>query len=900
MNTLKAAGITALAFAVLSCPQLRAQWNTTPYVPVHNNLYTATGNMWRTDHSFQSTIHLTNRLITQPMDVTVTLYMADGTPYVLPVVHLAKSGVAEVSVNAALASAPAAVLSHVSQSGSATLQYRYDWAGAVRGSTTILDSVRSLQYTNSFRFPETVMNSASSGAAATMTGPHVLQGLWWKYSPQSSVFVSAANTTSQQMQATIAVVDQQQNALGSRQIVLGPQASTLTALDDIIGSSPSTLIGGVQITYSGNPGALLFSGGLEDDAAGYSAAMPLGMAMMPMTTTATVPGSCTAAAAGLMVGPAGAMMGFPSGVTFHPYGFARNIGTASLTLHSSVNYMDSSGPHTLALPDQALAAGQALNLQLNSVVQLPATVGSVNLSFNVAGDCSTLLLATGSVDTTGNYVFEVAPTGVAPGNGRQMLHWQVGNGYDSMFSLWNPSSQSEDLLATVYFEPQESTYTVPITLAPNASTMLDIMGLIEAAKPDVNGNTIPAGAHIGSVVVAGVSPDLRDTVTFVAAGGVYNPLSGTCGIICTDCTGAVSGDLSPASPSVAADHTQAFTFYVNNSNGTQTNYTSTADWSSSETSVATVQSGQASAVSSGSTEISAKSPSVPDGEGEACIDGDETISSCMNIQYTGETTLTVYDDTPSNISVSPSSYTVGTATGFTITGQNLGTNCPQLTWPFAASYSLSSCANTSVSGTATANAAGSGDLTFKAEGYGGQGFSPGPGQGQTAQSTAVSATAPCAVPTSLTSTAGQCLASGELDFTYSWSSSSGKMSDLSSCYVGEYVTYSGSPPSPPFPSSSGFVNPTINPPLGTNDGYGYTILDHNLPPSGSFVTPYASATFNGTQTWRYNCACQGTPGVYTSFPGYGSVAIQRQVTNSSGSWQYVITKQGSTCTLKLP
>lgn len=346
------------------------------------------------------------------------------------------------------------------------------------------------------------------------------------------------------------------------------------------------------------------------------------------------------------------------------------------------------------------------------------------------------------MDTTGNYVFEVAPTGVAPGNGRQMLHWQVGNGYDSMFSLWNPSSQSEDLLATVYFEPQESTYTVPITLAPNASTMLDIMELIEAAKPNINGNTIPAGAHIGSVVVTGVSPDLRDTVTFVAAGGVYNPLSGTCGIICTDCTGAVSGDLSPASPSVAADHTQAFTFNVNNSNGTQTNYTSTATWSSSETSVATVESGQASAVSSGSTEISAISSSIPAGTGQSCIDGDEVLSSCESAQYSGATTLTVYDDTPTNISVSPSSYTVGTATGFTITGQNLGTNCPQLTWPFSASYSLSSCANTSVSGTATANAAGSGDLTFTAEGYGGEGFSPGPGQQQTAQSATVSATNP--------------------------------------------------------------------------------------------------------------------------------------------------------------
>lgn len=41
------------------------------------------------------------------MDITVILYMTDGTPYPLPAVHLGKSAVASVNVNSALAAAPA-------------------------------------------------------------------------------------------------------------------------------------------------------------------------------------------------------------------------------------------------------------------------------------------------------------------------------------------------------------------------------------------------------------------------------------------------------------------------------------------------------------------------------------------------------------------------------------------------------------------------------------------------------------------------------------------------------------------------------------------------------------------------------------------------------------------------
>jgi hypothetical protein len=122
----------------------------------------------------------------------------------------------------------------------------------------------------------------------------------------------------------------------------------------------------------------------------------------------------------------------------------------------------------------------------------------------------------------------------------------------------------------------------------------------------------------------------------------------------------------------------------------------------------------------------------------------------------------VYDPGPSNISISPTSFTVGTATSFTISGNNLGTNCPTLTFPFAASYSLSSCQDQQVTGTLTANAEGSGDFSLTSGGFGGQAFLLSPGQTPTATSGAnVSATgATCPSTVSLVSVTPLLLQSG--------------------------------------------------------------------------------------------------------------------------------------------
>jgi hypothetical protein len=122
--------------------------------------------LWRAGGSFRSTILINNVLVTQPMTVQPALFMADGARYDLPPVTIAPGSVEQVSVNDALASAPAALAPHISNYGSAAVSFSWPWDTAVVADMQVLNEPESLIY----RFP---FNSVSPGAAA----PHALEGL---------------------------------------------------------------------------------------------------------------------------------------------------------------------------------------------------------------------------------------------------------------------------------------------------------------------------------------------------------------------------------------------------------------------------------------------------------------------------------------------------------------------------------------------------------------------------------------------------------------------------------------------------------------------------------------------------------------------------------------------------
>jgi hypothetical protein len=157
-------------------------------------------------------------------------------------------------------------------------------------------------------------------------------------------------------------------------------------------------------------------------------------------------------------------------------------------------------------------------------------------------------------------------------------------------------------------------------------------------------------------------------------------------------------------------------------------------------------------------------------------------------------------------------------------------------------------------------------------------------------------TVSCAVPTNIQQTACSDKGNGDLHFDYSFSSSTGKITDLSSCTVGEIVTYPGTQdpfpfPSPPMPADA-YPNPTVNDFSATKGSF---TDDHFLTPSTTFVKPYSASSFTATQYYRYKCAC-ANGGNYVNM--VGPLSIVRSVTqNPNGSWKFTVTK--SNCSAKI-
>jgi hypothetical protein len=173
---------------------------------------------------------------------------------------------------------------------------------------------------------------------------------------------------------------------------------------------------------------------------------------------------------------------------------------------------------------------------------------------------------------------------------------------------------------------------------------------------------------------------------------------------------------------------------------------------------------------------------------------------------------------------------------------------------------------------------------------------PGPHCGEQTLRASRPTTVVCAVPTNFHQTAASDAGGGTLHFDYAWDSSTGRLSDLGQCRVGEKVDYNAADlpfPSPPFPSGLNPPNPTTTPDYAGNLGTFPFGDNHSTP--GTFVKPYSAATVTATQIYRYHCPCHNSDAWTTLL---GPHNIVRSVSQSTGTnWKFTITKTGSSATI---
>lgn len=653
--------LLALAIAGPALPQVKRPASI-PYTPTKLDEYTAYCALWRTDATFHSTVRLKNSLDTAPIDATVTLYMADGTPYVLPPVHLAKSEVQTVDVNAALAQAPSAIQPHLSKFGSASVRYNHDWQGVVLSSMSILDTARSLEYSPAFAFPDKVASTDASGAPLSQA----CEGLWWRYGSGSAGFVALANTTDNPIGVEVGVSGLKGPA--GRTMSLAAHSTAMLDLKDFFAGDDSR-VGGLRVAWNGPWSAVLVAGGLEDAVKGFSTDLPL---MSRKAGSRTAPGPPQLASAGVMVNQQDPLLNFPASIDFTPYAFFRNISVTPKTLHFGLYYMEGRTVKSLPLPDLALQPGEAREMAIGDQMRKQPQIEDFNLSFSWDGDWGDILAGVGSIDQTGSYVFPVPPEAVYKGGARGSVYWLAGGGFDTMYSLWNPEPDAHDFLVTLKYGANGELYRLPVTLEGHASTMIDIGELIRTQQLDQDGKLLPPDVKQGSLVVSGPADDLEDAIDVVLTGGIYNPTKATCGSQCTFCAGWTTITFGPTTFSLQVGAQQSLTLgYVDNY-GSHYDMTPWADWETSNSSIIGLNSGPgwAQGMGGGTATVTAGYQPVPIYHGYCC--GYPGPPQCPVTPIGGTATGTVAAPAGSRITQTLSSYAVSASNFVACTGSQAG------------------------------------------------------------------------------------------------------------------------------------------------------------------------------------------------------------------------------------
>jgi hypothetical protein len=680
---------------------------------------TMVGGLWKIDANFKSSIYLRNIVETDPVTVTPILYLSNGNKYTLPDVTVEPAGVAIISINDALQKQ--GISSWATLSGYVEIRYSWPWdpfCATVRN----VDTAHSLIFTYPLRATLPLPLHLVHSVAKTPT--HTMEGMWWKQESNVTGFVALANLSAQPAQASVQITDDQGKPLAEHNVTVSPHGMKTVNLREL--ATLNNTQGGVRIVSSETTDSLVVNGGLEDEAVGYSATLPF----TPEPEEATKPAPINIAELGLMTGGADPMMLFPAGTTFTPYSVLRNVSDAPVSVTPTLWWMEGATAHSAQLPQVSLLPYQTRSLDMKSLLSLygPKNFnGSFNLVFGGEAKRGALLMSSGSVDQTNNYVFEVAARGATESAAKSLQYWSTGNGDDTMVTVWNPADEPQDFSFELFFTGGH--YTLPLHLEARASRTFNVSEIIQNQVPDAEGNVIPASVHEGSAKLSGSLAENQHILAALEA-GIYNVRKATCVNECETCNGVTEAGVYVNPFSVPVNGTYGLSLMGTYNTGGQ--YALYASWSTTLSSVATVgaTSGMVTGMSHGSATISAIASQEPVGAGYICLGPNP---NCPTETFGGSSGGTVTDNTPILTGIYPSDWPSGSTTpGVTFSGQYFGTNPPTLTFSPSSgiSYSLVSyndnqiIANIAVaSGTPTEEV----DVSVTNNGYGGLGFQSGGG-----------------------------------------------------------------------------------------------------------------------------------------------------------------------------
>ncbi len=387
-------------------------------------------------------------------------------------------------------------------------------------------------------------------------------------------------------------------------IALAPwETRVLDIMNDLVGHGNGYVKseGGISITHSGAPGAVLARMFISEPGKGYSAANSF---IDPETT------------ASQRWHGSGLRLKNLDGAKLEPVMTVRNTAPGLSRIQGRIIYTRSDGTTgTVDIPQKPVAAGKTKTFSMENLVKnLPsdATYGGIELEYDTPN--GTVVTSVQSISQNGDHVFQVpmfdpqnmpSSAGGAP--------WKGESDNRTIVYIKNETDMSRNFIVHLKYDGGQ--YTPGIKeIKPRQTVAIDFQELRDRQIPDDMGSVIPLDIMTGQIAWSARGREAKTlsgrSEQISMYGGVVNTYS------CFNCCENSTAD-TWINPQAAAIVREAETWFM--ANQTETNcyqqqygpfVANVSMWSSTETDVATVSDGLVYGAGVGYSEIGATVPTV--------------------------------------------------------------------------------------------------------------------------------------------------------------------------------------------------------------------------------------------------------------------------------------------------
>jgi hypothetical protein len=513
-------GTTALLLAILPSSFAASGQTSSPQA-----LWAA---YWTIEPGYTSTLEMKNNLVQSPLDVTISLYFANGEEYPLSPITIGPRQTVVLDISSVIGSLPPAVRARAGTQGTLEVDFNAATPSALMGSVSVANPVLGTAW-NFFLY-----------AQRPDPAPLPLRGVFWFPNDQSDGFIALQNIS----QSPVSISPRFEVNSHSYPITAITLASGQGLKFELrkelnkLGLKDATA-GGIEFTYQGTPDAVKAHGALFDDR-GFSAEMDF-----IRYDSSTDGQTFSLRTPRFAIGQADPILGLPSQTTFEPVVAFHNFESDSLNITLLVGFMQGNTQQTVTIPLTVLP-GNTPVISLHRYLQsIPPEVSWASLQVSYTAGQGDLTAAMVSTSQDGEHSIRSVLNWVE-GSNREGWYWRADSQRDTLVSILNTDTQDARVAISLdyYQDGVARSYDLPErTLPPAATSLLDIGAIIASGKPDTNGKYFPLGVNFGGYHVRKIGQHIDKTITTEAL--VFDRRSKTFTTFYNTCCGMTGPTFNP-------------------------------------------------------------------------------------------------------------------------------------------------------------------------------------------------------------------------------------------------------------------------------------------------------------------------------------------------------------------